>query len=398
MKLKGKTFQFSFLFVVSLLLISIPVWSLASDIGLDHQKKLIKPGVFDPYTGPYAQWGKDSTAGIKLAFEMLSNKGGIQKGPLKGYKFEPTYFDDKADPKEAANIAQRIVAGDYFCAVGACNSAVALAALPIFSRAGLSYVISCAASDLITSQGYDNVVKGYPSTKTDGETCAKTVLEFLGAKRIVEFAENTEYGQKLEQAFVEYVKREGKGAEVLKTFNVIVGQDMDFRNQISIAKDLNADCIMLNLAYGEGARVINSMVLEDYKVPVMCASGMDNPKFFELIGEKDFEAYMISYFDRQSKRPMAQKFLKAFRGKYGEKQDVLVSAVAFDQALILIEAIELGGTTRGTLKDYIHDVENLEGALGTMRVTPNGDVEREWSLEVLRCDPQNKTWKRASAE
>jgi len=383
------------LFSVLLVILSFAT-SQASDIGLDHKNKLVKVGVFDPYTGAYAQWGKDSTDGIKLAFEMINNEGGFQRGPLKGYRFDPTFFDDKANPKESANIAQRIVSGDFFCAIGGTNSPVALAALPIYDRAGITYIISCAASDLITSQGYKNVVKGYPSTKTDGEVCAKTVLEYIRGRRIVEFHENSEYGQKLFQAFSNYIKNSGTGAKVLRSFVVVPQQDLDFRNQIGIARDLKADCLMLNLGYGEGARVINSMVTEGYKIPVMCSSGMDNPKFFELSGEKSCEAYMISYFDRESKKPMVLKFLKMFSEKFGKGRDVLVQAVSFDQVLVLKAAIENGGATRETLKNYIHGVSGIEGALGLLSVAPNGDVIREWSLAVLKCDMKNKTWKKAS--
>jgi branched-chain amino acid transport system substrate-binding protein len=62
-------------------------------------------GFLGALTGPAASYGQDAISGVKLAVEEVNAKGGIA-----GRKLAVDEGDDRGDPKEAANVAQRFVA------------------------------------------------------------------------------------------------------------------------------------------------------------------------------------------------------------------------------------------------------------------------------------------------
>jgi len=370
--------------VITLLLIS--VLSVAAKEGLDPQRKIIKLAVADPYTGSYAMWGRDAREGIELACEMINSEGGIRRGKLKGYKFELSFFDDKGDPKEAANIAQQVVMGDYFAALAHSNSSCALAALPIYDRNNMLMATTLAAAYSITHSGYTHIVKTWPSTSIEGRAIAHIAVKVLGKKKFVEFYENTAYGQQLSTAF--HKAAEGLGAEVLKSYNVIVGQDVDFRSYLTVARKLGVDMLISNLAYTESGLVVNQARAIGLDVPIMICTGSDNPRFFELAGQDMGDVYMPGIFSPYSERPMTRKFMKLFGEKYGKEPGCLAAA-GFDVPILIRAAIEDGGTTRETLAKYARRIKGVEGATTTIDVDEeSGEVIRE--MYELKADLEKK--------
>ena len=78
----------------------------------------IKVALVGPMTGSAAQYGEQFKRGVELFVEEYNEKGGFE-----GREIEVTTFDDKNDAKEAATIANKIVAeGDYFTVIGPFSS------------------------------------------------------------------------------------------------------------------------------------------------------------------------------------------------------------------------------------------------------------------------------------
>ncbi|MDO9109076.1 MAG: ABC transporter substrate-binding protein, partial [Desulfatirhabdiaceae bacterium] len=86
--------------------------------GIDAKKKIINIAGYDACTGKYGDYGSGNKKGQELAVEEINEMGGIQAGPLKGYKLKLTFFDDRGDPKESANVAKNISSSDFLVALG----------------------------------------------------------------------------------------------------------------------------------------------------------------------------------------------------------------------------------------------------------------------------------------
>src|SRR5699024_1799011 len=80
-------------------------------------------------------------ADIKI--QEVNDAGGID-----GRMVELVVFDDKMDPKEAANCAQ-LIAGDetILACIGSYSTSCCLAAVPIFQKADLAMITPSASSE-----------------------------------------------------------------------------------------------------------------------------------------------------------------------------------------------------------------------------------------------------------
>ena len=94
MAMKARFINLSLLLLVSLFLFSCG----------KKQPDTIKIAAVAPITGDQGEVGQDLINGIKMAVEEVNNSGGVLGKPI-----ELIIMDDKADPKEAASVANKIV-------------------------------------------------------------------------------------------------------------------------------------------------------------------------------------------------------------------------------------------------------------------------------------------------
>jgi branched-chain amino acid transport system substrate-binding protein len=75
--------------------------------GLANAQEVVKIGHSAAVTGPVAYFGKDTENGARMAIEAL-NARGVSVGGKK-LRFELVAEDDGGDPKQATNVAQKLV-------------------------------------------------------------------------------------------------------------------------------------------------------------------------------------------------------------------------------------------------------------------------------------------------
>jgi branched-chain amino acid transport system substrate-binding protein len=167
----------------------VAVNSLAAD-GIDSKKKIISVAGYDACTGKYGDYGLDDKKGQEIAIEEINAAGGIQAGPLKGYKLKLDFFDDRGDPRESANVAKRISSSDYLVALGPTMSSCALAATPIYNRNGVPNIITYANANTITEQGFDNLARLTFTTKSISSAMLDTVKNTFKKDSVAIISEN----------------------------------------------------------------------------------------------------------------------------------------------------------------------------------------------------------------
>ena len=104
-------------------------------------QKVIKIAVVGPMTGSMAVVGNQFVEGTKLAVSEANAKGGI-----KGAKVEVIVEDDRNDPKEAANIAQKLSQDkDLYGVIGSYSSTACFSSIPIYEKAGVIQITPSAS-------------------------------------------------------------------------------------------------------------------------------------------------------------------------------------------------------------------------------------------------------------
>src|SRR5262249_17457524 len=101
-----------------------------------------------PLTGDIASLGQGLKRAIMLALEQAN-----QQNVFNGYKVEIVNFDDRSDPKEAVDVANRIVSDPTVVGViGHFNSGCSIPASVVYAKAGLAMISPAASNPKLTLQ------------------------------------------------------------------------------------------------------------------------------------------------------------------------------------------------------------------------------------------------------
>ena len=84
--------------------------------GTASAQEVVKIGHSAAVTGPVSYFGKDTENGARMAIEALNARGVVIGG--KKVRFELVAEDDGGDPKQATNVAQKLVDGRVNGVVG----------------------------------------------------------------------------------------------------------------------------------------------------------------------------------------------------------------------------------------------------------------------------------------
>lgn len=315
-------------------------------VGVDTANKVIKIALLGPLSGQSAEYGKSQERGAKT-FTTLEMP--LTAGPFAGYTFQIESFDGKADPKEAANIAQKIVIGDYFAVVGSSLSLEALAAAPILDRANIPLYTTFASSPKLTSSGWNNVVMSFPVAPKEGAAGADIVITDLGKKKVVEFYENSPYGQGLHEGFVPRVQE--LGGEVLKSYTNDAKADVDFSAPLTEIKNMGAEAIVLNETYEAAGVIMGQARKMGIDLPIVACSGALDQTAVEMAGGEAAlgDVRWLSLFSPESTRPKVQAFVT----EYGKENNGMVpddaAALTYDALVGIKAALEQGVATREEL-------------------------------------------------
>src|SRR5262252_5223869 len=165
-------------------------------------------GVSTPSTGPAAVASEWELWGIELAAEEINAAGG-----LLGKKVETMVLDNKCNPSEAVNVANKLVEAKVVAIIGSHCSSAHLAAMPIIKDAKVPMITGIASNPQITDEsgvgGNDWAFRINPSDKAMMDALGA----YLGNKKIFKtvaiVGEDTDFGRGGAAAFQAVAEKAG---------------------------------------------------------------------------------------------------------------------------------------------------------------------------------------------
>ncbi len=104
---------------------------------LAQSKEPIKIGLIQPLSGPIAAAGSYITNAAKIAVDRINAKGGVLGRPL-----ELVIEDNKSDPAETRNAAEKLIVRDKVpIIIGAWGSSMTLAMMPLAAQHGVPILV-----------------------------------------------------------------------------------------------------------------------------------------------------------------------------------------------------------------------------------------------------------------
>lgn len=206
------------------------------------------------------QGGQELQWAMEAAVADVNAEGGV----LGGRQLELVFGDTPNTPNISEQTARRLVEEENVVAVaGAYHSGDALAMIPVFTEAGIPFVVSAAQLDQITAGDPDapnlppnppTTFRIYPASSASAELWGSYIVEGLGAEKVVQFYEATDFGIQQAKLVKEYY-----GSLGLDVAQIQVELDQpNYSNILLRAKEehADADAAIFDVA-GESSFVIN---------------------------------------------------------------------------------------------------------------------------------------------
>jgi len=336
----------------------------------------VKFGFFGPFTGQFSANGQRFREAAELFVEQTNAAGGVE-----GRTLVVDFEDDRGDPLQASNIAQRFVSDEEMvAAIGSFTSTASIAAANVFATAGMPQVSPTSSHPDFTK--ISECQFRMPNTQDIVAVLnAELLAERLDAETVAIPYFQDDWGIFVGEATEAEFEKTG-GEVVLR--EAMTPQARDFRSMITKIRALDPDAIFLASHYAPSSIFMQQLRQAGIDTPVAGADPLYNPEFVRLAG--DAAEGMITYTYFFPDDPAHADFVAAYEEKHGRAPD-LWAAFAYDAIAITTAAaeavIESGEElTREALCEAIDALPPFEGMTGVTEFE-NGTPRKPMTLLTI---------------
>lgn len=337
-------------------------------------QETIKIGEFASLTGKEATFGQTVHKGTILAIEEANATGGVL-----GRKLELITEDDQSKPGESATVVKKLISRDKVVAIlGELTSGRTLEAAPIAQAARIPLVSPGATAVEVTARG-NYIFRVCFIDEFQGTVMAKFSLEALKVRRVailssVSSAQSVGLAKFFRERFT------GGGGTIVLEQKYGDG-DRDFRAQLTAIKAAGVEAVFVPGYYTEAALISKQARELGLTMPLLGIDGWESSQLIALGGAAVEGAFFSTHYSAGNKSPGVLAFNERFRARWNEDSNAL-SALAYDAAMVLIDAIKRAGITDGPkLRDALAVTQDFAGATG--RITFDAQRNPTKSAVVL---------------
>ena len=176
-----------------------------------YSVETLKIAIAGPHTGAYAAFGEQFWKGAEQAVKHINDQGGVL-----GKKLEAVKADDACEPKQARNLANRIIDKDGVAAVvGHFCSSSTITASEIYFENNILMMTPASTNPQVTERGLKTIFRMCGRDDQQGIIAANFIVDKLKGKRVAIIHDKTTYGRGLADATKDQLnKRKTKEAIV----------------------------------------------------------------------------------------------------------------------------------------------------------------------------------------
>ena len=374
----------------------------------EAQQEPLRVGMIQPLSGPIAAAGSYIVNGAKIALDRVNAKGGVN-----GRRLELIIEDNKSDPAETRNAAEKLIVRDKVpVIIGAWGSSMTLAMMPLAAQHGVGIIVETSSSGKITdpkTPGSKVVSRIAPTSELEA-LGVEPLLPQLGMKKVGYLAVNTDWGRGAVVAFGDVLKKQGATIELVE----YVGQaDTDFYSQLTKFKAAGVDSVMITDDAPKTAKMLQQMKELGLNAKVLVTGGSAWPdSIVQLAGAKAVEGAMFINFynpydhslagDADASRAYVEEWKKRGLPWIG----VVEGMRGFDAVNLVAKALETAGEpTPANVHDAIRKAE-MRGLYGLIKFDKNGQSfpniilsqVKDGKYAVVGVTPSAQLWNAAAAK
>jgi len=326
----------------------------------------VKVGLNYELSGAVATYGGNTVNGIELAAEEINAAGGV----LGGATIELLKQDNKSDAAEATNIATKLVTMDgAVVTMGPATSTNTLAAIPVAMENQVPLITTSGTAEKVTVND-DGTVKDFAFRVCfidpfQGNVGAAFVANSLQLKKAAIYVDsNSDYSKAIAAVFKEAYTALGGTIVAEESY---VDTDQDFKSTLTRIKAANPEVIYLPGYYKNVAMIVKQARESGMMMPFVGADGYDSPDLVTLGGAENLNnVFFTNHYSNQDTDPAVQKFVEAYKAKYGVEPDSF-AALGYDAMYLIADAVNRAGSAEPVaIKDAIAATAGFTGITGTL--------------------------------
>ena len=318
--------------------------------------------------------------GLEVAAKIINDGGGVNGRPI-----ELVIEDTQGLPEKARAAVEKLITRDKVVAVtGEHQSSAALAGMEVAKRYHIPYVNTNGWADAIREKGYVEVFNPGNYNNRVGDAAAATI-KALGAKRVVAFAENTDYGIGL--AKVIGAKLKEKFPEIEYKFETLDRASKDFLPAI-LPLRANPPDVVIDIMLPPAAYIMMNQVYEQGIAPsaktwFYDASGLaDYPDFWQNVKEAGKGLLVFGlYHPKMAQPPLGKQVGDAYTAKTKNQPNRLLFQAA-DSLLVIADAIKRANSTEPDALIKAIEETKLVGTRGEMTFSKESGYKNHQWLDV----------------
>jgi ABC-type branched-subunit amino acid transport system substrate-binding protein len=356
---------------VVVLLSVLVVWTAAGSEGSDPVHVALVAGM----TGDNAVTSAQMEHAVRMHLDTVNAAGGIH-----GHPVELLVYDDADQVDKAVGIAREIARENkVLYVVGHGSSDTALAAAPIYRRAGIPAITPSASSSRLTdsSEWYFSSTFG---TRTQSDFLAVYASHVMGSPTAAVVYDDDEDGRSAHETFSESFGEFGRVSAELPISAAPASRSASVEAVVAaLATHDPREPVVLALKEKSGLEVIDRLRSAGVTAPILGSSALSSRAFHAALTEAERKSgrpgsltgnlFMATPLAQDSLSGPAQVWADAFEQRYGEPPSW--QAATARQALnVGLHAMEVGGL--GFDENHrAEDRQRLRDSLGSLKDRKN---------------------------
>jgi branched-chain amino acid transport system substrate-binding protein len=269
-------------------------------------EETIKVGLIAPFSGPFADYGKQMEAGIKTYMKIHGDKVG-------GKKIELIIKDTTGPvPEIAKRLAQELIVRDkvdFLAGFGLTPEALAVA--PVAEQAKKPMIIMNAATSIITTKS--NYIARFSMTLPQVSGPMATWAVKNGMKKVVTLVADYGPGIDAETAFkTNFI---GGGGQIVESIRVPL-RSPDFAPFIQRIKDAKPEAVFIFVPPGEHSiafmKGYRERGLAEAGIKVIATGDLTDDHLLPALGESTLGVITTFHYSAAHNSPENKAFLKAY--------------------------------------------------------------------------------------
>ena len=296
----------------------------------------IKIGLITPLTGDVKTFGESIKNGFELAISEANAKGGVM-----GKKIVTVISDDKNDPTEASNAANKLISQDRIkLMVGSATSKCTIPISDICQSSKVVLIPPSATNPKVTVADGKRKTFVFRACFIDpfqGSVMAKFAAKTLKKRSAaVLYDVGNDYTKGLAEFFRDALRKEGGEVKVFESYSK---DDVDFSALLTKVAAAKPDVLFLPDYYNKVGLIAKQARERGIKSVLLGGDGWDSPDLVKIAGTAVDGGFFSNHYSSEDPRPEVQNFIKKYRSKYGSTPDALAT-LAYDATNILLNGIK----------------------------------------------------------